>query len=430
MKVLFTCIPAPTHLYPMVPLAWALRTAGHEVRVAGEPDLVPLITGCGLTAVRCGDSGYHVPADDPDTEQIMDELYEDGETHVFTFDLTGRDREQWSPEGLLALQHIQVPALMAVINNEPFIDDLVAFTREWRPDLVIWDPHTFAGAVAARVTDTPHARIMYTPDTVLRVRKEFLRQQAELPVELREDPTAEWLEWTVNRYGATFDEELVTGQWTIDQAPASTRLDLGLRTVGMRHVPHNGPSVVPDWLRRAPRRRRVAVTLGVSGAMSEIGALVSTIAKAMDGLDIEIVMTEDPKHPDLPPELPADLHLVGFVPLDDLLETCAAVVHHGGSSTLALSELRGIPQVILAPEEIGAARIEELGAGLTIAELTAATLREALTRVLDEPSFGESARRIREEVLDEPTPNGVVPLLEELVREHRDAVGTGPGTAG
>ena len=34
MRVLITSAPMHGHLFPLVPLAWALRAAGHEVLVA------------------------------------------------------------------------------------------------------------------------------------------------------------------------------------------------------------------------------------------------------------------------------------------------------------------------------------------------------------------------------------------------------------
>jgi UDP:flavonoid glycosyltransferase YjiC (YdhE family) len=59
------------------------------------------------------------------------------------------------------------------------------------------------------------------------------------------------------------------------------------------------------------------------------------------------------------------------------------------------------------------------GAALIIpaAELTPGKLRTALTRVLDEPSFAEAARRIRAGTLSLPNPNEAIPILERLTTE-------------
>ncbi|MGW1290379.1 activator-dependent family glycosyltransferase, partial [Streptomyces sp. NPDC002586] len=55
MRILFATFAVKTHLHPQIPIAWALRAAGHDVRVASQPDLAPDITGAGLTAVPVGD---------------------------------------------------------------------------------------------------------------------------------------------------------------------------------------------------------------------------------------------------------------------------------------------------------------------------------------------------------------------------------------
>src|SRR5262249_30229195 len=54
MKALFPTWAWPSHFFPMVPLAWALRAAGHEVRVASGPELAGTIRASGLPAVSVG----------------------------------------------------------------------------------------------------------------------------------------------------------------------------------------------------------------------------------------------------------------------------------------------------------------------------------------------------------------------------------------
>ena len=39
MRVMLTPWPNPAHLYPIVPLAWALQSAGHEVCIASHAAL-------------------------------------------------------------------------------------------------------------------------------------------------------------------------------------------------------------------------------------------------------------------------------------------------------------------------------------------------------------------------------------------------------
>ncbi|MFI6517007.1 activator-dependent family glycosyltransferase [Spirillospora sp. NPDC050679] len=427
MKVLFACWGhyPPTHYHTMVPLAWALRTAGHEARVAGPEELVEAVTEAGLTAVPAGMARWFM-GNDPWAPELLQPILMDGTRHSQFFDYTGADREQWSWEGLLALEHVMGSALYASMNNDQLIDDLVGYARYWRPDLIISEPYTFAAAIAARVTGAAHARITLAPDIALRARREFLRLKAQRPPEQREDPTAEWLGQCLERYGHTFDEEIIEGHWTIDPLPESLRLDLGLRVVPTRYVPFHGPSVVPEWLGRPAERRRICLTLGQGGSHVEVGDSLGELLAAMGDLDAEVIVTLDAEQLAGLPGLPGNIRPVGFVPLSELMPTCSAVVHAGGNNTRATAQLYGVPQCFLYSgwdSAVAAARIEELGAGLTvpIARIDAAEVRDKLRRLLDEPSFAKAAMELRAQMLAQPTTNETVATLERLTARHRAA---------
>ena len=426
MRVLFTCTAHKSHYYPMVPLAWALRTAGHQVVVATPPELTESITGTGMTAVPIGIAGWD-DDNDPAAAAMVGQLFADGAVdRVQNFDWGGDDR--WSWESLLTMENLIVPTLHEPINNLPLIDDLVELARSWRPDLIIRDPYTWAGGVAARVTGAADARLVWGPDNMIHAREAFLRQAQRQPLEHREDPTAEWLDSVLRRFGHRYDEKVLTGHWTIDTTPPSTRLTGATQVVGVRYVPFNGPAVVPAWLREPPARRRVCVTSGLS--TREYGESLYATGDLLDifaDLDVEIIATMSDEERDRIPVIPDNTRVVDFVPLHDLLPTCVAVVHHGGGGSRATAELHGVPQIIATngwDTVLKAERIQALGAGLCVplSEATPVILREMLVEVLDDPSFTECARRLRDEVLAEPSPNDIVPLLEKLTAEHR------PGT--
>lgn len=428
MKVLFTSFAHNTHFFPMVPLAWAFRSAGHEVRVASQPDLASAITGAGLTAVPAGtplSAGVPGPpewvTDDPGAPDVLGQILQDGSDFVESFDYTGRDPAQWSWEGLLALENIMVPSLYATMNSDSMVSDLAGFAQHWQPDLVIWEMYTFAGAVAARVCGAAHARLVWGPDVALRARRAFLRHAASLPPEHREDPTGEWLGWLLARYGCRFDEELVTGQWTIDPNPASTRLDLGVHTVGVRYVPYNGPSVLPGWLREPARGPRVVLSFGLSGTAEGMGDSLASVVRAVASLDVEVIVTAGTARL---AEMPRNVRVVDFVPLHDLLPSCSVIVHHGGIGTTATAEWHGVPQIILTggyDTVVKAENIASLGAGFAIpmAQLDASEIRQKVARVLREPSVRQAAGRLRGEILAAPAPNDIVGVLEELAAQNR-----------
>jgi len=423
MKVMFACFATSTHYHILVPMAWALRTAGHEVRVVSQPDLAATITQSGLTAVAAGSADWAVS--DPWAPELLELIYQAGTDHVRYFDFTGRDRRQWTWERLLGVENVMVAALYATMNSESMIDESVAFARSWQPDLVVSETFTFAGAVAARVTGAAHARMVWGPDIALRARRAFLSQaRAQVP-EHREDPTAEWLGRTLQRYGCQFDEEILTGQWTIDSTPPSGRLDLDLHTVSVRYVPYNGPALVPDLVRTPPQRPRVCLTFGI--IERETGRSVASLANILEAvaeLDAEFIATLNATQLDQAITVPDNVRCVDFVPLNDLLPTCSAIVHQGGAGTRATAEVHGVPQLILTDgwdTEVKAEHLTRVGAGLSlsISELTVAAFRDNIGRLLSDPSFGQGAKRLQHEVLAEPSPNDIVPLIEKLTAEHR-----------
>ena len=50
-----TTTAVPTHFTPLVPLAWALRAAGHDVLVVGQPTMISTIRSAGLVAASVGE---------------------------------------------------------------------------------------------------------------------------------------------------------------------------------------------------------------------------------------------------------------------------------------------------------------------------------------------------------------------------------------
>jgi len=436
MRVLFTTFAAKVHMYSQVPLAWALHTAGHEVRVASQPDLVDAITGTGLTAVPVG----HALNLEEGMKQVDDSLgegggHEDAEASGEPDAEPELDITESRPERLTWDYSLGVFASMTavVFQNqcpEEMIDDLAGFAREWKPDLVVWDTMTFAGAVAARACGAASARLLFGVDHVARMRAAFVAHLRERPPQLRDDPMEEWLSTAMRRLGCPgdFDEDMVVGQWTIDPTPSWMRSPLDLQYVPVRYVPYNGPATVPEWLREEPKRKRVCVTLGLSHREVQGGDEISIrlLLDAVAGLDIEVVATLDASQLDKLENVPENVRVVDFVPLNALLPTCSAILSHGGSGTLATALAHGVPQLVI-PSTIWdsadkAEQLEAQGAGLYVRDvrrLSASVLRDQLLRLLDEPSFAENAARLRREMVGTPTPNDIVPLLEKLTAEHR-----------
>lgn len=430
MRVLIATWAEKTHFIGMAPLGWALRTAGHEVRVASQPELADVIADTGLTAVPVGSDHLlsHVLAW---TRRI-------GPDQAPGFDLM-EDRAEvltW-PHLHRGYRDVLLPLWWKVI-NESLIDDLVRFCQEWEPDLVIWEPLTYAAPIAAEACGAAHARLPFALDLTARMRAHYLRAMAALPEGERDDVLGRWLGARASRYGAAFSEDLTRGQFTVDYLPRPLRLDLDLHHVPMRYVAYNGRAVVPAWLRTPPERPRVCVSLGTS-ATDRLGTYAVSVPDLLDalaGLDVEVVATLPHDRRAGLGRVPDNVRLVGYTPLHALLPTCAAMINHGGAGTVCTALLAGVPQLVVPhhmfDEPLLAARLAEAGAGLTLdpAEASGERVRELVLRLLRDPSFGEGARRLRREMESMPTPNQVVPLLEDLTERLRGRAAQSTRTSG
>lgn len=368
----------PTHFLPMVPVGWALRAAGHEVRVAVPPSCVDAVAGAGLPALGTG---------------------QDVEVVRGTRDR--RDGDGHAPRAriLNALDtFVGVAAAMA--------GDLVEHARTWRPDLVVHDPLAFAGPLAAAVLGVPSVRHLWGADMTTNGDV----TQASLLAELSS------FEALLSRFGLRELADL--GTLTLDPCPPSVQVPAPVERQPIQYVPYNGPGVQPRWTTTLPPAPRVCVTWGrtVARFAGRIGFPARAVVEAAlaEGAEVIVATTQDQL-----PELPSGVRVAVSVPLHMLLPACSVIVHQGGGGTVLTSLRMGVPQLVLGqlPDHaFHAERIAQSGVGLRLdpAEADVPRLRAELSRLLSEPSYAQAARRVREEMLGRPTPAEVVGVLERL----------------
>nr|ABX71153.1 Lcz36 [Streptomyces sanglieri] len=426
MRVLFAVMPSPTHLHPFVPLAWALQGAGHDVCVASHPDMVPTITEAGLTAVGLGDpvdlaGSVDDCAADERLDPIISPLADPAEPGLWKVIRNILMSPFWLH------YHAEAPSP----GEHPYTDALVSFARNWEPDLVLWDPMCFAGAVAARACGAAHARLLWAPDYFAWTRKKYRTWLADPAAQPREDGMAALMAPTLERFGLAFDEDLLVGQWSLDPMPSQMRLPVDLEYVPVRRVPYTGAQAVPAWLHERPRRTRVCLTLGVStrtffGKDSKLP--MTEIFDAVADMDIEMVATLNADQLASVQRIPDNIRTVDYVPLNQLLPSCSAIIHHGSGGTFAAAVAHRTPQLIASRptgQSFDIARFtEKRGAGLVATDIesedfSATEMRAQLERILREPSFQEGADALRDEIARMPSPNDVVLTLEKLTARHR-----------
>jgi UDP:flavonoid glycosyltransferase YjiC (YdhE family) len=390
MRVLASVHPGTGHLLPLVPTLHALRDAGHTVLVASAEPLRAEVEAIGLDFAPVGP-----PWHESDVDTLMP-----------GFRAAGTARQL----GMLA-------ELAPVV-----LPDLLTLAGDVRPHLLVREPYEFAAWLAAERCQLPivvHAigAVSGSPLLFAALAGEPLaaaRAAAGLPA----DPELRSL----------------YGRGIITFYPSSLRF-LPIPPPDVPHqpirLPPPGPARLPFERLRAGRPL-VYVTLGT--VFNTVVELLRTLVAGVAALDVEVLVTTgqtvDPAV--LGPQ-PDHVHATRFVPQQDVLGAMAAVVCHAGIGTVYGALSVGAPLVVAplaADQPICAMGCVIAGTAVSLAPVpppedfmayvtdpaavTAAQVSEATTRVLEDPTYREAARRIAAEIAAAPPPASVVPWLASL----------------
>lgn len=386
-RFLFVMPPLAGHLNPAVPVARVLTGLGHEVAWSGpESHLRP----------RVGDAAAVFP--------------------------TGlRPYRGQRDRGLRALRSLWegfvVPYARAIL---PAVDRAV---RSWRPDVLVVDQHTLAGALVAHRHHLPWATLA---STLLELTQPYralprvdgwiqghlagLWRHAGLPGEPEHD--------------LRFSPYLVVAFTTAALVGPAPPLPGTVALVGPAFAER---PPVPDfpWHRLAPDRRRVLVTTGTLAADLSRD-FYPRVARAFAPLagTVQAVLNTGPEavpgivsgaasgaarggSPDAGPvAAPADRDRGGplfapRVPMLELMPRLDAVVCHGGMGTTMEALAHGVPLVV-APirydQPVVAERVVAAGAGIRVpfGRVTPRRLGAAVTALLEEPGYRAAAGRVRD----------------------------------
>ena len=104
-----------------------------------------------------------------------------------------------------------------------------------------------------------------------------------------------------------------------------------------------------------------------------------------------------------------------------VLPHCDVVLSHAGSGTVLAAAALGLPQLCLpqgADQFLNAAAVQSAGAGIAQlpGECNADTVRDAVLRLLADPSFRDAARRVGVSIAAMPSPDDVAAVLETIQR--------------
>lgn len=183
----------------------------------------------------------------------------------------------------------------------------------------------------------------------------------------------------------------------------------------------SGPDL-PDWWNST--EPLVYVTFGSeAGGMNLFPRLYRAVLDQLVTMSIRVLMTVGRSaDPALLGNLPANAHVERWWPQTGVMKEAVAVVGHGGHGTSMTALAAGLPQVLIPlfalDQHENARRLNEVGAGISLSERPAAISRlgDTLSRVLEDQSYSEVARRIATEMAALPPPAKAVGLLESLAQ--------------
>jgi len=373
MRVLLASWGWPSHYFPLVPTGWAFRAAGHDVHVATQPGLVDVVLNSGLPAVAVG-RDIDVPA------------------------VVRRARAREAESARRGAPFFFDPYLAAA---ESMVDDLLRRAEAWRPDLVVYEPTTYAAPLVAARLGIPRVRQLWGPDFMWQLRD---RERAVLA------PLAERL--GLDGISPATDD-------TLDPCPPGMRVAADYRRHPVRYVPYNGNTAVPELPPRDDRPR-VCVTIGTT--LPKLGGPPDSLGETLAALaDYDVVLaTSAPPATAVPPHVT----VLESVPFTALLPTCDVLVHQGGPGTMMTALALGVPQLALPsflPEQpFYANKIVRQGAALALRpeSVTAEAVAARVAQLVLDPAFRSAAAALRAANEALPSPADVVSALARTGSSH------------
>jgi UDP:flavonoid glycosyltransferase YjiC (YdhE family) len=371
VRVLFSSTSGIGHVLPMVPLARAFVTAGHQVLWATGAHVHPALRDAGIRAVACGPTG-------PELGRLRGSVL-------------GPAAEVPPPQRAAFV----FPRMFGEAFAPPMAADLLPMAREWGPDLLVHENGELASPLVGAVLGVPsltHAFGGPVPAAHL--------------VEAGERLAPMWGQHglEVPPYAGCFESVY------LDICPASVRSEPS------SHIPDVQalrPATVTGTRRHAPPL--VYVTMGTAQNRAlDLGPLVSAVAELP--VDVLVAVGRDGES-DLGTQ-PDNVRVEHWVDQARVLEECAVVVSHGGSGTFLGALAQGVPQLCL-PQAADQFRNAEGGvaAGAAVAlmpgEVTAGSVVAAVSQLLGDRAVRDAAGRVGAEIAAMPSPDRVVELLVE-----------------
>ncbi len=380
MRVMFSSTSGDGHLNPMLPLASALREAGHDVAFAMAPEYQGQIARHGFEHLTAG------------------------------IGLGELNRRTFLPHDITAELPVELQifvgrfALGDAPDRVPVLRDLIA---TWHPDVIVSEPCDLAAPIAAAAASRPF------------VLHSFGRP---MPMEYYEAAApavqALWASAGLDLPGACG----VYGGTYIDICPTSLHtggVPVGPTVHRLRPCSPAESSEAPAWLMAMAEGSLVYVTLGtifnnidrfrpiLEGLAEHDGSVLVTIGKGND--------------PDALGLLPSNIRVERFLPQQHVLPHTDVMVAHAGSGSMLAAFSYGVPQLML-PSGADQFLNAEVSVGRGLArvlmpgEVTASRVENLVRELLIDTDIRGAAKSVATEITSMPSPTHVAKqLLSHIV---------------
>jgi UDP:flavonoid glycosyltransferase YjiC (YdhE family) len=367
----------------MVPLARALRDAGHRVAFATARQFHPRVTHAGFEALAAGMSEAALE------QELRRRLPDRCEVPV----------EQ------------QRTRMATEIAPSAMLPDLLRLIDEWRPDLIIHEEGELTAPLAAALAAIPSVTHGWPAPAITAERGQRIGA-ALAPLWRERGLEAPPLAGLFRRLHLDPCPPSLQGPRLVDGPK------LLLRPVAYDSAPE---SEVPDWLRVRSVRPTVYLTLGTVPAFNRAPELFNLMLQSLreDGLDL--IVTVGPNNdPQSLGRQPGNVHVERYVPQSLVLPRCQLVVCHGGASSTAAALAHGLPILFLPRGGASQMRCAEacaargIGRVLLDGAVTADAMRREVGALLGEARYKEAATQVAAEIRAMPAPGEAVETLEQV----------------
>lgn len=381
MRVLCTTIPSYGHFHPLVPLAHALQTAGHDVTVATAADFRGPVERAGFPFVPAGLSEPAMVAAAADARDAARQ--------------PPRDR------GL---------RMFATTAAPPMADDLLPLLDRLAVDFVLHEEGEWGAPVAAAAAGIPaFAQGWGTP----------FWAESELDLVGRLAAPL----W--QRYGVTPSSPAgLFDHLYIDVCPPALQNPAveGVRTQPMRFEPFDDSVETQPFHPPNGSAPMVYATLGTVPTFNRAPDVLRAVVAGLAGRDLRLIVTTGPGSD------PATLDPVGpnvvvtpYVRQSTILPDCVLAITHGGAGSTLGALRHGVPVLVLprgAPSQRRMAdRCARAGVGRSLApdEVRPERIAAEVQVVLEDAAYRRRAQAVATEIARLPPPAEAAAALADRV---------------